>query len=251
MWNRIDLKISGKACFKSKYWLYVAVSVLLTIALGGRIFNGVFNVDSLDAHESFYYDYNRFRLLGFIIPTIVGSLGILSIAFKILVANPYEVGACRFFAESRINASTDFTAVKAGFSKRYGNIILTQFLKNLYIALLSLLFVIPGIVRALGYFAVPYILAENPELDHNRALSLSRQMTMGFKGSIFGTMFSFIGWYILSGITAGIVGVFYVFPYVNATRAEMYAFLRENALRNGIATIGELPGFGFPSNYAG
>ena len=101
-------------------------------------------------------------------------------------------------------------------------------------------------MRALGYFAVPYILAENPELSHSRALKLSREMTMGFKGELFVMYLSFFGWYLLELITFGIVGVFYSTPYRNASFTEAYAFLRERALNEGIATIDELPGFGSP-----
>ncbi len=53
---------------------------------------------------------------------------------------------------------------------------------------------------------------------------------------------SFIGWNLLSFITLGIVRVFYVDPYVNATWAEFYKVMRENALETGNATREELPG---------
>ena len=124
------------------------------------------------------------------------------------------------------------------------NIVLTQFLRNLFIFLWSLLFLIPGIICAFSYFAVPYILAENPDLDHNRVLQLSKEMTKGHKMDIFLTQLSFFFWFCLEVITANIVGVFYVQPYFNATNAEMYRFLRFEALQRGIAAPGELPGSG-------
>ncbi|WP_274541855.1 hypothetical protein [Romboutsia weinsteinii] len=38
-------------------------------------------------------------------------------------------------------------------------------------------------------------------------------------------------------------GIFYVNPYIESTRAELYAVLREHAIQNRFADINELPGF--------
>lgn len=119
---------------------------------------------------------------------------------------------------------------------------LTGLFKWLFTLLWSLLFLIPGIIRSFGYFAVPYILAENPNLDHSRALQLSLQMTKGYKWDIFVLELSFLGWFLLSGISFNIAGIFYVNPYYQATLAEAYRFLRENAMANGYTNRSELPG---------
>lgn len=50
---------------------------------------------------------------------------------------------------------------------------------------------------------------------------------------------SFIGWYIL-GMLALIVGVFFVVPYENATKAELDLKLRQNALDLNICSYDEL-----------
>ena len=39
---------------------------------------------------------------------------------------------------------------------------------------------------------------------------------------------SFIGWQILSGLTFGILGIFYVNPYIYATKAELYLALKRD-----------------------
>ena len=64
------------------------------------------------------------------------------------------------------------------------------------------------------------------------------------KGDIFITDLSFILWFLLDALTLGVLGVFFVNPYVFGTRAEIYAQLRQTALENGLATTVELPGFG-------
>jgi uncharacterized membrane protein len=100
------------------------------------------------------------------------------------------------------------------------------FLRDLYLTLWTCLFFIPGIVKSYSYRMVPYILAENPELSAREAITLSRKMMYGHKWSTFVLDLSFIGWQLLSGITMGLVGVFYTNPYVAATDAELYRTLR-------------------------
>lgn len=232
MWDRITFKATGKANFKANYWPFVAVSVLYAL-LFGNLLTLNFNNSSRELSD----------LISLLAPFAITGVA-LSFAVSLLVANPYEVGASRFYLENTTFHAAPFSRVSVGFSANFGNVVLTQFLRGLYTFLWSLLFIIPGIVRAYGYFAVPYILAENPHIHHKRALELSRAMTMGFKSELFITDLSFLGWQILNGLTLGILGVFYVNPYIYATRAEIYRFLRAKAMEQGITSPAELPGMG-------
>ena len=116
-------------------------------------------------------------------------------------------------------------------------------MKGLFQFLWSLLFVIPGIIKAYEYRMIPYILSENPEISRERVFEISKKMMMGNKWNTFVLDLSFLGWEILSGLTIGILGIFYVNPYVQSTNAELYAYLREDALRNGYVSSSELIGF--------
>ena len=110
---------------------------------------------------------------------ILSSIGIL---FGVFVANPVEVGKCRFFLANRQNKGgydQIFSLFKSGV---YLNVVKTMFLRDLYVFLWSLLFVIPGIVKSYEYSMIPYILAENPNIDSKRAFAISRSMTQGKKG---------------------------------------------------------------------
>ena len=265
-WDRPQFKATGRSVFQSNYWPFVAVSLLLMFALGDGVSVDIISevrsiwasgasagVSAPATIVAFFFTNdgvseesltNAVYALGTLAVPFIGSIGLASIALDLLVFGPIEVGASRFFLENANGGPVGFSRVAWGFTANFGNVVLTQFLRKLFIFLWSLLFVIPGIVRSYGYFAVPFLLAENPQMDHNRALRLSLEMTRGFKWSIFVTHLSFIGWLLLSAITLNIVGIFYVYPYMNATDAEMYRFLRENALRTGIATYDELPGTG-------
>ena len=67
-----------------------------------------------------------------------------------------------------------------------------------------------------------YILADNPEIPRGEALRLSERLMVGNKMGAFVLDLSFIGWHILSALTCGILGVLYVNPYIEATKAELY-----------------------------
>lgn len=118
-------------------------------------------------------------------------------------------------------------------------IVKGMFLKQLFIFLWSLLFIIPGIIKAYEYYCVPFILAENPDVGSKRAIEISKQMTSGYKADIFITELSFLGWQLL-GMLACCVGQVFVVPYIYATYAEMYAFLKYKALENGICSAQEI-----------
>jgi uncharacterized membrane protein len=255
MFDRPAFKAAGKANFLKNYWPVILVSLLLVIAMGMGMNGGAGPsiTYSFGEHTSHYgYGHGYFpdlRSIPFLTTLIaIGAVAaciavLFGIAIKIVAANPYQVGACRFFMENR-RENAGFSVVGMGFSKNFGNVVLTQFLKDLYILLWTLLFIIPGIVKSYAYFCVPFILAENPDLDNSRVIALSQEMTMGYKGDLFVTDLSFILWEMLNGLTFGILGIFYLNPYIYGTRAEIYTFLRQNALEKGIATTVELSGFG-------
>ena len=96
----------------------------------------------------------------------------------------------------------------------------------LWIWLWSLLFIIPGIVKTFAYCLTPYILVDEPEIPVTEALNRSKELTKGHKWEIFVFFLSFIGWGILSSITCGLVGIFYVNPYMNVSLAGIYEELR-------------------------
>lgn len=100
-----------------------------------------------------------------------------------------------------------------------------NFLMELYICLWSLLFVIPGIIKSFSYSMSNFILKDNPNMSANEAITESRRMMNGNKWRLFCLYFSFIGWFILSAITFGIL-LLWIQPYLNASVAEFYRSLK-------------------------
>lgn len=150
-------------------------------------------------------------------------IGVISGLLRLLVFNPLEVG-CRGFFTRNSESPAELSELGTGFHP-YGRNVGGMFLRDLFIALWSLLFIIPGIIKHYSYRMVPYILAEDPEISGKEAITLSRQMMDGQKWKAFVLDLSFIGWDILSCLTFGLLGLFYVNPYKHSTYAELYQAL--------------------------
>ena len=109
--------------------------------------------------------------------------------------------------------------------KNLGSVIVLGLIKNIFIALWSLLFVIPGIVKSYSYAMTYYIRYDHPEYDWKACITESRKMMKGHKWRLFCLDFSFIGWYIVGSLLCGI-GLLWVAPYAQAARANFYDDLK-------------------------
>ena len=116
--------------------------------------------------------------------------------------------------------------------KRYWHKVWGMFLMYLFIALWSLLFIIPGIIKTFSYAMTPYILEENPQLSANEAIDRSRAMMKGHKFDLFWLFLSFIGWLLLSILTLGI-GLLWLIPYMYTAQAAFYEDVKADYERNG------------------
>ena len=151
---------------------------------------------------------------------------VIVLPLAIFIVNPLEVGICRFFRKN-LSETANFREVCYAFDHHYKNTVKIMFFRGLYVFLWSLLLLIPGIIKAYEYRMIPYILEENPGIDKEEAFARSRTMMSGNLWKAFVLDLAFLGWYILSGLTLGILGIFYVNPYAAQTRAALYQKLKE------------------------
>lgn len=237
MFDRVLFKTNAKNVLRNTYWLSFAVTLVAGILGVGSSPN--FNFRFSDSELRSNGDMNFFGIRDFapsffaIFSLFFAVVFFLSIAFKAFVSNPVEVGMRDFFVKAR-NGFPDFSYLFSAFRKgKYMTVVEAMFLRMIYIFLWSLLFIIPGIIKNYEYYCVPYILAENPHIGSKRALELSRRMTYGYKADIFVLNLSFLGWIAL-GLLACCLGVLFVPPYIAATDAEMYTFLKYSAVQRGI-----------------
>lgn len=105
-------------------------------------------------------------------------------------------------------------------------------LMGIYVFLWTLLLVVPGIIKAIAYTLVPYILKDYPELSVNQAIKLSVKMMKGHKMRCFLLSLSFIGWILLGILTLGI-GYIWLIPYMYTTMAAFYQDVKNEYIANG------------------
>lgn len=231
MWNRAELKMRGNMAFKKNYVSAVVVALLM------GIFGTVSGESSARrvSENSDIYSGNLFNV-GMITGLLAGIATVvilIVLVAKVFVGNLLKMGGYRFFILNQ-TAQPGIGTLLDGFrSGHYVNIVLTMFLRDLFTTLWSLLLVVPGIVKHYEYLMVPYIIAENPAMDYKEAFQISKQMMDGEKMEAFIMDLSFLGWYLLSAVTCGLLAIFYVNPYVQASIAEMYTFNKQKAYQEG------------------
>lgn len=250
MWSRAILKNNAKAAIRGgKYGLAFLVSALIMIVPE--------LIEWISGYEEVYDKWVQGIRSG--VPLVERSVilgyNIAYLLLNILVVLPLVVGIYGFFVRNRFDAGK-FSDAFMGFRNGYGNVVITSAVTNLFIALWTLLLIIPGIYKLYQYILVPFLLSDNPKISGGRARQISRMMTDGEKSSIFVLTLSFLGWYalvilgvmflgmlhtpqiILNGLTS--LGLCLIAPYFYASMAEMYIFLRDRAIQTGMVQPEEL-----------
>ncbi len=244
MWTRAEIKAAGKAAFKRNYWTCVMVSLLLAILVGGGFAAGRRSqqevpqpvpeqgaaqyeqgLSELEQTVSTFSEPER-AAFGFALAGGVATVSIVGFVLKIFVFNPLKVGCYRFFVKNATNPSTSIGVVAEGFGG-YGRTFITLLLSDLFTLLWSLLFVIPGIMRAYSYRMVPYIVKDEPQLSATQVLARSKDMMAGNRWGAFVLDVSYVGWLLLGAITLNIVNIFWTFPYRYCADAELYLRLKQ------------------------
>lgn len=150
--------------------------------------------------------------------------GLLTLFVLMPVRYSYETG---FLALVRNGGLKDLpTRMFACFTaKDYGRAVEVPLLVNVYTALWTLLFIIPGIVKSYSYAMTIYISKDRPELSAEECIQESRRMMSGHKGKLFLLDLSYIGWFLLCILTCGILSL-WVTPKMQTAHALFYEDLK-------------------------
>lgn len=157
---------------------------------------------------------------------ILSVSGIIFIG-PLLLIGPISIGICSYTLHVVRNTEkkNKIDPLLDGFRGSVGNSILVGLLATIFTALWSLLFIIPGIVKAIAYSQCYFIALEHPEYDASTCITESRKMMNGHKWEYFCLQFSFIGWMIVGSFCLG-VGTLWVSAYMNAANAAFYEDLK-------------------------
>ncbi len=191
--NRQAIKAKGLSMFKQQYWPVVGILVLVALIAAGA---GSLNF----------------------IPVVGMAVTVIVLPFVTIGATWFSLGIYR---GKEAKVETVFEPFN-----NFGHVLGGYWYMELFIFLWTLLFIIPGIIKSIAYSMTPYILVDQPDISATDALEESMRMTDGHKWEIFVFYLSFLGWAILSAITFGIVGIFYVYPYMSVSLAGIYEELK-------------------------
>ena len=209
--DRGSLKRESKMLLKTaQVSPYLFTLVLLAIML---VINGISDYVQMDDEFAYVYSLRFDMDLSFL--ALHRAFPAFAVWFVSIVCTllgvVLNVGASLYHLGIRRGEEMPFVTLFDGFAFA-GKVILLFIVQYIFILLWTFLLVIPGIVAAYRYRFAMLNLCENPEIGVMEALSMSKAQTLGFKGQLFVLDLSFIGWYLLSGLTAGIL-LIWLEPY--------------------------------------
>lgn len=246
MWTRQDLKWRAKNTLSrnifSQKWLMATVSVFIwymSIFVVSFFIAFIVVMMSFPIVISAAITQDIVSIYLSLIPIYL-ILVVLMAAVIIFLIGPIFVGMIRYFLANRDPYDPEAPSISLLFSVfRKGQYLKVVAAWAWMMLFLFLWFIIPiagfvmVIIKGISYSMVPFILAENPQIDYKRALKMSIYMTDGQKGAIFVLILSFLGWMIL-GEFALFIGIYWAYAYFYATYAELYDVSKKVAISRGI-----------------
>ncbi|MCC8016504.1 MAG: DUF975 family protein [Clostridiales bacterium] len=164
-------------------------------------------------------------------------LSLISVAASILLV-PLAVALTAFYVrfirgqEQELGAGIG-SVFREAFKTKFGKKIGVYYLKALLVYLLSLLFLIPGIIFNFSSYFAFQIMCDYPELSPWQAIMLSKKIVKGHRTELFVLELSFIPWMLLSVL---IFPLIYVTPYYSTTIALYYENFRLRAIQTHMVT---------------
>ncbi len=258
MKTRAEIKTQAQVGFKNKYWpvvgiallgmvivgainyipavgaiIYLFVGTIILVGLNG-FFISVYRGNEIKV-ENLFSPFNRYgRVLGGMLWMYLWIF-IWALIFIVPFVIVTLVGVVTAIVASGPSLLSSYGGMGMGMMPWGGasSINWAPFINPLWWLLFLLL--IPALIKAYSFFCTPYILADSPDVHATDAIKLSSKIMDGYKWKLFVTQLTFIGWFLLCGITFGILWIFYVGPYYNATMAGFYEEVKNNAKEKGIS----------------
>lgn len=185
--TRAETKKWAKLKIKGKMWNVLGVSLI------AGLINGISTTTSSESDIGVL-------IIELIISFVCGILAMI-----------IDVGLIRWMTNFINDKETKIEILFSKFKdwKQVTMVFIHQFAMVL---LYTLLLIIPGMIKALGYSLVPYILANDSNMGSDEVLKLSEKMMKGHKMDLFIFSLSFIGWHLLAIFTLGILEI-WIIPY--------------------------------------
>ena len=145
------------------------------------------------------------------------------------VISPLVLGYYQVYLETTYGDWPRVSTLFKPFKESWLQSVLLIVLVGIFTFLWSLLLVVPGIIKSFSYSQAFFILAENPDMTANEAITESRIIMNGHKMEFFVLYLSFIPWMLLGAVTLGIAHI-WITPYMTLTMTNFYHNIkRQNA----------------------
>lgn len=191
--NRISLKSSAKQQIKGKIGILFAISLII-------------------------------GLITLALELVLSFIPFGGLILTIIVTPAFSLSIIRVYLNIVKGGNPNVSDAFCGFDDFWSAFKLSFFV-GIFTFLWSLLFIIPGIIKAFSYSMSGYILAENKGKPALQCIRESMAMTKSHKMDLFVLCLSFIGWMLLCCITFGIA-LIWVAPYMQTTLANAYNSLK-------------------------
>jgi len=149
----------------------------------------------------------------------IGILGVLSIIYGILVANPTEYGIDFAYLKAARNDKVEIKDMFEGF-RNYWNAVLANLLVGVIVVIGFFLLIIPGIIFACKLAFTPYLVVDR-KMDVIEAVKESWRMTNGHAWTVFFILLLAIP-ISVAGLICFVVGIIPAIMWITATLASLY-----------------------------
>ena len=208
--NRKEIKEKAKGLLKGNIWniLWPMLVISVLQSLISRLFGGTVVVD-----------YNNLESANMTVTSYFGT-GIAAILAGIAYGGYYKY-LLNFVRKGKFETNDIINTIK----EKWLNLLIANILVYVIVFACTLLFVVPGIIMALAYTFVSFIVIDS-DTEGKDALTKSREMMKGYKWDYFVFILSFIGWFILSPFTLFILFI-WLLPYMMIAEVLYYEELKK------------------------
>lgn len=210
--NRVEIKEAAKEKIRGNkwniWWPYLVISIIQSVL--SSLFLPKVNVDfnnlaNIQMPKGYY--------LGSTIISIL--IGVLTACYLKYILDFVRTGKFNHDVIIKI------------FKEKWVNLLIAGLVSSLIIGLGFVLFVVPGIILALAYTFVNFVIIDS-KLSAIDALKKSREMMKGYKWNYFVFGLSFFGWLLLIVPTLGLIMI-WLFPYMIVANAMYYDKLKQKS----------------------
>ena len=161
-------------------------------------------------------------LVVIIVAAISGALSATFVG-PMIVSGLLSVASARYFI-GRVRGNIEPGQIESSIDGIRNNVLgslLTGILYNVFVAIGSMIFVIPGIIFSYSFSMAFYVINDHPEMTAMEALRESRRLMNGHQMQYFILNLSFIGWMLLGSLCFG-VGTLWATAYMSTANAVFY-----------------------------